>query len=361
LVALLCLALLIASKARAPSKDGGYSSSAVQTGDSKIRILEKKTGSQTRTNKRAPANRNDGDLKSVSDFQDKFDSIDENLSGSKLVEARMKLMLLASKTLSLGDLESLADQLRGKVYHSSITGFLALRLAEEDPKKGFEWLIKESKWEDSSSASLAFAGACKFDSFPADVLDKFGSNKKKALFIEGMMSNASYNATRDALAYLAIHPEVSRLNGNLVPLCFDSSLQKGNLKETLELCKVLDGKPLKKAMIDKIFAHASSSDPKSAQQLLQSVHNESDRSVAILSLAASWGDSQPDKVAEWVSQLSTPQEQDAAKEGLVRAITHSDPASALEWARSISDTGRRDALVSKLVKQFNISDPDLVK
>jgi hypothetical protein len=311
-----------------------------------------------------PIEKNHGEPKVVDDFVNEFRIIDERLSGVDLRESRLKLMSLAAANLTIEELKELADSSIDKVYHTDLTGFIALRYAAEDPKRGIDWLIQESKIEDSSSASMAFASSCKFDSFPADVLDKFASDKKKALFLQGLMSQASVDLNRDALKYLQLHPEVGRQNGNLIPSCFDKMLENGEFQNSLDLCSILEEPSLRKQEQGKVFEKAALMNSALALELLESMHNDSndsERNVAITSIATSWGYSQPDKVAAWVDRLPTQQEQDSAKEGLVMAITHSDPSSALEWARSINDKSRRETLVFKLVETLSITDPDLIR
>ncbi len=300
-------------------------------------------------------------LISVNSFIERFNSIDSSLSGVALREARSQAINLAAEKLTLDDLESLADSIRSKVYHTDLSGYLAVRYANEDPKRGMEWIIKQSNFEDSSSASLTFGQLCKFETFPVNDLIKFGSDKKKSLFIEGIIKNASFEVTRDALKYLNENPSVSQQNGNLIPKLFESSLHNGEYRESLELYKVLNDASLRKQILGRVFEHASAENPKLSKELLISIISEPERNLAIQNIALTWGISEPDKVAGWIDTLPNTKEQDAAKEGLVSVLAQSDPYSSLEWARSIGDRELRHAVVAKLAKQFEISNPELFK
>ncbi len=297
-------------------------------------------------------------LKTARDFENEFLSIDKNLTGLELRKARLQLIALAGQNLDIGSLQALADSLRSKVYHSGLSGLVALKYANDDPEKGIEWLIQESGFEDSSSASLAFAASHTFDSFPKSILDRFLSNKKKALFLEGLMKQASVEITREALKYIQDHPEVGRQNGNLIASSFDTKLEKGEFTDALVLCSSLNNPSLKNQILGKVFDKTAAQDPAIALALLSSIHQGTERSIAITAIATSWGYSEPDKVADWAGQLSTSQDRDSAKAGLAEAISHVDPSSAMEWARSISNHKQREILISKLMATLSITDPD---
>lgn len=300
-------------------------------------------------------------LETAEDFLGRFNSIDQKLTGLALREERSRLIDLAARKLSLQDLAKLAQSVRNKVYHEELSGRLALRYSAENPMAGLRWLIAESRWDDASSASLTYALSRSFEFFPESDINEFISDKKKALFIEGVVKSASIDVSRNALEYLITHPEIAMQNGNLISSCFDPSLSKGDFKGALLLANVLPNGSSKNEVLTRIFETASSVDPNSAKLLLDGVHDGPERSVAVKSIADSWGRSEPDKVASWASGLKAPQDQDAAKEGLVDAIIHSDPSSALEWAQSIRDKGRRELVIAKLEERIRVSDPDLLK
>jgi len=299
--------------------------------------------------------------RTVEEFANRFLEIDESMSGLDLRKTRLELIGKASEVLSLEEFRELADQLRGKVYYSYISSRLASRFAREDPEEGLKWLIEESEWDDSSSAPMAFASSYQFDSFPVEVLNKIGSNKKKMHFIQGLLNTSSGAIARDALAYLNANPDVSRLNGNMIPGFFDDKLNRGEFVESLELAGLLEDPINKNQILSKIFEQAAISDPQQSMMYLEGIDDRSERVTAIVSIAKNWGHTQPDKVAEWVDQIGDVVEQDAAREGLVGAITHIDPASALEWARSIQDEIRREAVLEKLEETLSITHPELLR
>jgi hypothetical protein len=299
--------------------------------------------------------------KTVQEFLDKFNSMDNSLTGKELSDARSQVISLSAEILTIEEQRTLADSLRNKVYHSSVACSLAFRYADSDRKAGMEWLIQESKFDGASSAPLIYALRLKFDTFPADDLARFGNDAQKAQLIEGMMGSATIEVTRQALIYLKEHPEVDRQNGNLTPLCFDSSMKAGKYQDTLSLYTILEDPYTKAQILGQVFTRASASDPKLAQDLLKTVKGEQERNIAIRNIAESWGLAEPDKVASWVNNLPGANEQDAAKEGLVTALMNSDPSSSLEWARSISDQGRREKSLAELRKIYEITHPGLLK
>lgn len=306
--------------------------------------------------------RRSGDgIENVGIFISEFEEIDGSLSGLDLRKARLELVERAYNGLDLDGFRELVDQLRGKVYYSYVSSRLASRFAKEDPDQGLKWLIDESAWDDSSSAPMAFASSYQFESFPAEVLNEIVSNKKKMHFIQGLLSNSSSAVARDALAYLNANPEVRRLNGNMIPNFFDDKLNRGEFVESLELVRLLEDPIDKDQSLRKIFEKVAISDPQQAKVFLEGIDDRPERVTAIISISKNWGQTQPDKVAEWVDQIGDVVEQDAAREGLVRAITNIDPASALEWARSIQDEIRREAVLGKLEETLSITHPELLR
>lgn len=307
-------------------------------------------------------NRNsDSGMKTAESFLKAFTSIDAKLGGFELRDARSRLIMLAANNLSIDELTLLSNSIREKVYHGEISCMLALRYATENPTQGLEWLIQESIWMDNSSATLAYASAREFDSFPTDDLNRFQNDEKKALFIRGIMKSASASVATSALDYLAVHPDISKQDGTLISKCFKPILKSGKFKESLSLSQSLNDESAKKNMLSIVFSSACNTSPTTAKSLLTSIQDESDRSIAIKSIAGSWGTLEPDKVANWANGLPNLREQDAAKEGLVGAIFDSDPSSALEWARSIHDEDRRESVVAKLVENLRVTDPELLR
>lgn len=296
----------------------------------------------------------------VDDFLFELNRIDETMSGAELRNARLQLLSELGSTLDLNELEKLAGSIRSKIYHTDISGILASRFAVEDPEAGMAWLIKESEWEDGSSASMAFASAAQLDRLPINELNSFASNKKKSLFLQGLTGSANFEVIKDAMLYLDAHPDVSNINGNLRGDFIRGKLEGGNFQEAYELSDIPTEQKTRNQLKRETFRAVALEDPTLAQKMLSSVQPQNERNVVIRSIANSWGTSEPEKVANWVNQLESVADRDSAKAGLAMAILHQDAVSSLEWVSSIENKDWRSELMRDMHKTLKITAPHLL-
>lgn len=294
------------------------------------------------------------------DFLVRISGFESSLEGREQTNAITNLLFQAKEALNLEEFHEVCDSVENLNAWQDGYYLLGEKYGETNAKLGYEWLQNISHDPMSAQAFQGFASTLNESELDhcLEFASEIGSKKLRNSLITGLLNrqypNDSLDSRRNTAEKIIKFSNLpdNEVNFHTLSRFTAQFLEIEEYDVALSLTSQIESAQPRDAALRAIFNTLADRSPEQATAAISTLERESDRVVAVKSLAPLWIRQDPKGASDWALSLNDSL-RDHASASIAEALRQLNPTDALQWAESIDNENLRKRSIQELQPYLN--------